>query len=80
MVISLWILVVIVLAIAALVWWMTSIHYKSMIDNMITKNQQLIERMKRSEEIILHDLLQLTPDDVMVLRKNMEEQVTKDTQ
>jgi len=80
MVISLWILVVIVLAIAALVWWMTSIHYKGMIDNMITKNQQLIERMKRSEEIILHDLLQLTPDDVMVLRKNMEEQVTKDTQ
>ena len=80
MVISLWILVVIVLAIAALVWWMTSIHYKGMIDNMITKNQQLIERMKRSEEIILHDLLQLTPDDVMVLRKNMEEQVPKDTQ
>lgn len=47
-------------------------YYKNKINEIIAKNQQAIERMKRSEEIILHDLLQLTPDDIAVLRKNME--------
>ena len=44
---------------------------------MAIKNQHLIERVKKAESIILHDLLQLSPDDIDLLSKNVEEDVTK---
>lgn len=55
----------------------TKIWYSRIIDTINIKNQHLIERVKKAESIILHDLLQLSPDDIDLLKKNMEEDVTK---
>ena len=46
----------------------TKIWYSRIIDTMTIKNQQLIERVKKAESIILHDLLQLSPDDIELLK------------
>jgi len=55
----------------------TKMWYRRIIDVMVLKNQNLIERVKKAEGIILHDLLQLSPDDIDLLKKNMEGDVTK---
>jgi len=44
---------------------------------MTEKNQHLTERVKKAENIILHDLLQLSPDDVALLKRNMEGDIIK---
>jgi len=51
--------------------------YQTIVTDMTNRNQELIERVKKAESIILHDLLQLTPDDIDLLKKNMEEDAAK---
>lgn len=46
----------------------TKIWYARIIDAMTTKNQQLIERVKKAESVVLYDLLQLSPDDISLLK------------
>ena len=51
----------------------TKLRYTKIIDEMTNKNKELIDRVKKSEAIILHDILQLSPDDMDALREKMKE-------
>jgi hypothetical protein len=48
-------------------------RYIKVINEMTDKNKQLIDRVKKSESIVLHDILQLSPDDMDLLREKMKE-------
>ena len=52
----------------------TKAWYKLKIDEVTTKNQQLIERVKKAEGIILHEVLQFSPDDINTLKEKMKKQ------
>lgn len=63
------IVVLLVLLSVALTWALTKYYYLKIIATMTTRNLALIERFKKAESIILHDILQLTPDDLNLLKK-----------
>ena len=56
------------------------IWYTRIINSMIAKNKHLKERVEKAEGVILRDLLQLSPDDVIALNKTLEERVKSSTE
>ena len=60
--------VVVVVAAFVMGHGFTKRYYKIIVDAMTTKNQQLIERVKKAESVVLYDLLQLSPDDISLLK------------
>jgi len=71
------IMILLILLSIAFTWVATRYYYLRIINIMTEKNQHLTERVKKAENIILHDLLQLSPDDVALLKRNMEGDIIK---
>jgi hypothetical protein len=58
-------------------WLGARFYYQRIINAMTQKNIQLGERVKKAERIILNEVLQFSPDDIELLKKNIEKGVTQ---
>ena len=72
------VLVSLILLSIAITWALTKYYYMKIINAMTIKNQAFIDRVKRTESIMINDILQLSPEDLTLLSEKIKEPKSKE--